>query len=244
MALPRIATPTYKLTIPSIKKAINYRPFLVKEEKILLLALESDDENQITDAVCNIIENCISEQVTVKDLAMFDIEYIFLQLRAKSKGEELELEIECEDCKNPIGAKVNLNDVSVQEKEGHNTKIELTDSVGVVMKYPSIEVRKMMSEDKSEMENIFNSLVHCIDSIWDENQVYASKDHTLKELEDFFESLPEQQFDKIQKFFTTMPSLHHDINIKCNASTGKGKNKKVCGWKSTKRLEGLHSFFA
>ena len=244
MALPRIATPKYELQVPSTGNIIKYRPFLVKEEKILLLALESEDETQIMNAIADIIGNCIDEDIDVKSLAMFDIEYIFLQLRAKSKGEDLDLELPCGKCENPIPFKVNLLDVKVSHTEGHSNKIELTNDIGVVMKYPSIKVKSELNEDATEVENIFHSLANCLDTIWDKDSTYPAKDHTKKELEDFFESLPESEFTKIQNFFTTMPVLKHEINVKCNAKTGKGKEKKTCGWKDTKVLEGLQSFFA
>jgi len=245
MALPRITTPNYKLKIPSTGQEVEYRPFLVKEEKILLIALESEDENQIMDAVSNIIDNCLTGDFNVRELAMFDIEYIFLQLRAKSKGEELELEISCGDCNAPIPLSVMLSDIEVQKTEGHTNKIELSNDIGVIMKYPSIDLKLKMNPDLTEMENIFVSLVNCLDSIWDKDQVYSHKDHTEQELQDFFESLPESEFDKIQKFFTTMPVLKHELDVKCTAKVdGKGKTKKSCGWKSTKVLEGLQSFFA
>ena len=175
---------------------------------------------------------------------MFDIEYIFLQLRAKSKGEEIELESKCEKCDNPIPFTINLTDVEVKKTEGHTNKIKLSDDIGVIMKYPTIDVKANFDEDASDVENIFTSLVGCLESIWDNESVYPAKDHTRQELEDFFDSLPEAEFEKIQKFFTTMPQLKHEIEIKCKMKVGKGKTAKPCGWKETKVLEGLQSFFA
>ena len=244
MSLPRIATPNYELTIPSSDKVVHYRPFLVKEEKILLLALESEDESQIMNAVTDIINNCVTEDVDAKNLAMFDLEYIFLQLRAKSKGEDLSLEMPCGKCGTAIPFTLNLLDVKVIHTEGHTNKIELTDNVGVIMKYPSIKLKEGLEDGASEVENIFASLIGSLDSIWDKDSIYAAKDHTKKELEDFFESLPEKEFTKIQDFFTSMPILKHEIDLKCKAKTGKGKEKKPCGWKEKKVLEGLQSFFA
>jgi hypothetical protein len=244
MALPRISVPKYNLTLPSTSKILQYRPFLVREEKILLLALETEDETQIMNAVVDIIDNCISENINAKTLPMFDIEYIFLQLRAKSKGEDLELEVPCGKCKAPISFKFNLLDVNVFHTEGHENKIELTNGIGVMMKYPSITIKENLDDNATEVENIFSSLIGCLDSIWDSESVYPAKDHTKQELEEFFDSLPEAEFLKIQKFFTTMPILKHELEIKCNAKTGSGKNKKSCGWKETKVLEGLQSFFA
>ena len=244
MSLPRIATPKYELTLPSSNKIVHYRPFLVKEEKILLLALESEDETQIMNAVTDIINNCVSEDIDAKNLPMFDLEYIFLQLRAKSKGEDLNLEVPCGKCETPIPFNLNLLNVKVVHTKGHTNKIELTNNIGVIMKYPSIKLKEGLDTEASEVENIFSSLTGCLDSIWDKDSTYPAKDHTNEELEEFFESLPEKEFVKIQDFFTTMPVLKHEVDIKCNAKTGKGKEKKTCGWKEKKVLEGLQSFFA
>lgn len=240
MALPRITTPQYVLTIPSTGEEVKYRPFLVKEEKILLIALESENEKQIMVAVKNIIDNCLDGKVDIDSLAMFDIEYIFLQLRAKSKGEEIELEVECEKCKNPIGFVVNINEVKVDIGEGHSNEIKLSDDIGVVMKYPNLDMKANFNEDASEMENIFSSLVLCLDTIWDKDSTYPAKDHTQEELHDFFESLPEAEFEKIQNFFVTMPQLKHEVDIKCKHKV----DKKPCGYKGKRVLEGLNSFFA
>ena len=244
MALPRIAIPKYELTVPSSNKVVKFRPFLVKEEKILLLAIESENEIQIMDAVTDIINNCVFEDIDARTLAMFDIEYIFLQLRAKSKGEDLELETLCGKCKTPISFTLNLLNVNVAHTEGHTNKIELTDNIGVIMKYPSIDLKAGLDSEATEVENIFSSLIGCLDSIWDKDSVYAAKDYTQQELEEFFDSLPESEFIKIQAFFTTMPVLKQEVEVKCISKTGKGKTAKLCGWKETKVLEGLQSFFA
>jgi len=245
MALPRITTPKYQLTLPSTGNVLNYRPFLVKEEKILLLALETEKEETIMNAVADIIDSCVSEKVNAKTLPMFDLEYIFLQLRAKSKGEEIDLEIECQECKNPISFNVNLMNVGVKTEKEHTNKIELTDNIGIIMKYPSIESKIGMEENgsDSDVEMIFTSLVSCLETIWDKDSTYPAKDHTKEELHEFFESLPDTEFQKIKEFFNTMPKLSHEVELKCNFKTGKGKDKKVCGWKDKKVLEGLQSFF-
>lgn len=243
MPLPKIETPEYELTIPSTDKSVKYRPFLVKEEKILLIALETEDETQIINAVHNIIGSCLFGDINVSDLAMFDIEYIFLQLRSKSKGEEVDLMLECGNCKQQVPFVLNLTDVSVQRTEGHQKTIELDNDIGVTMKYPSMELRSLFNNERSDIENIFESLVLCLDSIHDKETVYPSKDHTKKELDDFFDSLPESEFKKIQHFFETMPALKHDIEIPCNNRVGKGKSAKPCGHKNKQTLEGLQSFF-
>ena len=244
MPLPKIEVPQYELTMPSSGELVKYRPFLVREEKILLLAMESEDEGQMIDAVQDIIRNCLYGEVDVETMPMFDVEFVFLQLRSKSKGEEVDLTFECEKCKSSIPVKINLNDVKVQEKENHSKKISLTDDIGVVLKYPSISLQKVIQDtDESEVTTIFKTIISCIDHIWDKETVYSSKDHSSEELAEFIESLPDSSFTKLQQFFDTLPSLKHDVNIKCHARVGKGKNKTSCGWSKTKTLEGMGSFF-
>lgn len=243
MALPKIAVPKYQLTIPSSGKEISYRPFLVKEEKILLIAMESEDEMQMTHAITDIILNCVYEEIDVKNLPMFDIEYIFLQLRAKSKGEIIDLTFECGKCNKPITAQVDLAKIDITRTEGHDIKIPLSDNVGIIMKYPSMEIQNVIKKENSDVENIFTTISFCIESIWDKESVYSTKDHTKQELNEFLESLPDDAFTKIQKFFDTVPVLKHDIEIKCTSKNGKAKNASICGWKETKTLEGLGSFF-
>ena len=244
MPLPRIETPKYELTIPSSGKVVKYRPFLVKEEKILLIAMESEDEDQMSNAIEEIITNCVFDpDLDVSKLALFDVEYIFLQLRLKSKGEEVNLSFECEQCKTSVPVTLNLMDVKVIKTEGHENNIKLSNNIGVIMGYPSINLKSKINADNTEVENIFQSLVFCLESIYDEETVYNAKDQTEQEIMDFFESLPEKEFEKIQNFFTTLPVLKHDLEIKCSAQSGKGKSKKKCGYTQTKTLEGLQSFF-
>jgi len=243
MALPTIAVPKYQLKIPSSGKEVNYRPFLVKEEKILLIAMESDKEEEMTTAIKDIIHNCVYEDLDVKNMPMFDIEYIFLQLRAKSKGEIVDLSFECGKCKKPIAIQVDLSKIEITRTEGHDIKIPLSDDVGVIMKYPSMDIQKVISKENSDVENVFTTISFCIESIWDKETVYASKDHTREELNEFMESLPDESFTKIQNFFDTVPVLKHEVELKCTSKNGKGKNASICGWKDTKTLEGLGSFF-
>ena len=244
MTLPRIAVPKYTLIIPSSGKEISYRPFLVKEEKILLIAMESGEEKEMIGAVQNIIENCVYDDLDVKNMPMFDIEYIFLQLRAKSKGEIVDLSFDCGKCEKPINVQIDLSKIEITKTEGHDPKIPLSDDVGVIMKYPSMEIQNIINKEKSDVENVFSTITSCIDSIWDKESVYASKDHTKEELNDFLESLPDDSFTKIQKFFDTVPVLKHEFELKCTSKNGKGKKATICGWKETKTLEGLGSFFA
>ena len=244
MALPTIAVPKYQLKIPSSGKEVSYRPFLVKEEKILLIAMESDKEEEMTTAIKDIIHNCVYEDLDVKNMPMFDIEYIFLQLRAKSKGEIVDLSFECGKCKKPISIQVDLSKIEITRTEGHNIKIPLSDDVGVIMKYPSMDIQKVISKENSDVENVFTTISFCIESIWDKETVYASKDHTREELNEFMESLPDDSFKKIQNFFDTVPVLKHELELKCTSKNGKSKNASICGWKGTETLEGLGSFFA
>ena len=244
MTLPRIAVPKYTLIIPSSGKEISFRPFLVKEEKILLIAMESGEEKDMMGAIQDIIENCVYDDLDVKNMPMFDIEYIFLQLRAKSKGEVVDLSFECDKCKKPITTQIDLSKVEITRTEGHDPKIPLSDDVGVIMKYPSIEIQSIINNDKTDVENIFSTIIFCIESIWDKESVYATKDHTKQEINDFLESLPDDSFTKIQKFFDTVPVLKHEFELKCTSKNGKGKKATICGWKETKTLEGLGSFFA
>ena len=243
MGLPTITVPKYSLKLPSSGKEIKYRPFLVKEEKILLIAMESDDQKQMTGAINTIIKNCIFEDLDVHNMPMFDIEYIFLQLRAKSKGEIVDLSYECEKCKKQIPTQVDLTKIEVTRIEGHTNKIELSSDVGVIMKYPSIAMQDTISTDNTDVENVFATVTTCIDSIWDKENVFSAKDHTRDEIDKFVESLPDESFQKIQKFFDTVPVLKHDIDVKCLNKNGKGKKASVCGHTEKRTLEGLASFF-
>ncbi|SVA53292.1 uncharacterized protein METZ01_LOCUS106146, partial [marine metagenome] len=243
MALPIIAVPKYQLTIPSTNKEVNFRPFLVKEEKILLIAMESEDEAQMTTAIRDIIGNCIYEKLEVSQMPMFDIEYIFLQLRAKSKGEVIDLSFDCTKCQKPIKTDIDISKITITKTEGHDPKIPLSDDVGVIMKYPSMEIQNIINKENSDVENIFSTISSCIESIWDKETVYSSKDHTKAEIDQFLESLPDSAFTKIQKFFDTVPVLKHEFELKCQNKNGKGKKASICGHKETKTLEGLASFF-
>ena len=247
MGLPTIAVPEYTLTIPSTKKEIKYRPFLVKEEKILLLAMETEDQKQIINATKTIIKNCVFGDIDVDTLATFDIEYIFLQLRGKAKGEDIELKYKCPKCENDIAVTVNTDEVQVLFKDDHTDNIKLTEHLGVIMKYPNIDSQLKIAEheekDRPEIEALFDTIVDSIDCIYDNDTTYASKDHTEKEMTDFLESLTDKQFQKISKFFETMPAIRHQVKLVCTGKT-KGKNKKSCVYTEEITLEGLNSFFA
>ena len=248
MGLPTIAVPQYSLTVPSTKKKIKFRPFLVKEEKILLIALESENQEQIINATKTTLQNCIFGDVNISDLSTFDIEYIFLQLRGKAKGEDIELKFECPDCKGEIINSINIDTIKVKQQDGHDNNIRITDDLGVVMKYPNIDLQSKIETDTKEKNNIdtlFYTMIKCIDYIYDKENTYPSKDHTEKEITDFVESLTDNHFQKISKFFETMPSLKHEIELHCtNKVKGKGKTKdKICDHKEKMMLEGLANFF-
>ena len=248
MGLPTIAVPEYTLTIPSTKKEVKYRPFLVKEEKILLLAMESEKTEEIIDATIKIIENCVYGDVDVNEMPTFDIEYIFLQLRAKAKGEILDLKYKCPKCELEIPIGINIDDIKVRETKEHTKDIKITEELGVMMRYPNMSLQTKISQstsDKPEIESLFETMTACIDYIYDKETTYPSKDHTEKEMNDFLESLTDSQFQKLSKFFETSPALKHDIDLHCkNKVKGKGKEKKECGYKEKITLEGLNSFFA
>ena len=239
MPLPKIATPTYQMVLPSTKKTINYRPFLVKEEKLLVLALESEDQKQITTAIKSVIKNCISTRgIKVETLPTFDIEYLFLNIRGKSVGEEVEVLITApDDGETQVPCKIALDEIQVIEPEGHNKTIQLDDSLRMDMKYPSLE--QFISNnfgigDDMSLEKSFEVITSCIDKIYNEEEVWDSSDVSKKELMEFLEGMNSSQFKDIEKFFETMPKLSHTIEV-TNPKTGE---------KSDVTLEGLSSFFA
>lgn len=236
MPLPKLVAPTYELELPSTGQKIKYRPFLVKEEKILLLAMESEDEKQMINAVQVILKNCIQTKLKVDDLSIFDIEYLFLNIRAKSVGEEIELNITCpDDGETMVPVTINVEDIKVQKSDEHERIIALNDSISIVMKYPSMEmfVQNNLSGNV-KTEDIFQISSSCIEQVVDGEEVYEVKSFSKKEINEFLDSLDTNQFMKIQKFFETMPKLSHKINV-VNPNTKK-ENEVV--------IEGLASFFA
>ena len=237
MALPIMNTPTYELVIPSSKKKIKYRPFLVKEEKALLIAQQSDDATTMASTLKGVISACTFEKIDVNSLAMFDIEYIFCQLRAKSVGEISELAFNCLECNDPKGkitVNIDLTKVDVKLDPNHTTKIDLFDDVGVTMKYPDFElINKLKNVDENDMNAVFDIIVQCIDSIYTDDQIYAAIDSSKEELTSFLDNLTQEQFAKIQNFFETMPRLEHTIEFDC----------PNCGFHHKHVLQGLDSFF-
>ena len=239
MPLPKIATPTYELELPSTGETIQYRPFLVKEEKLLVIALESEDTKQITTAIKTVIKSCIQTKgIKVDSLPTFDIEYLFLNIRGKSVGEEIEVNITCpDDGETEVQTTVNLDDIKVIKNEEHTNKIKIDDSVMMEMRYPSLDQfikNNFEFSDKSQMDQSFELIGSCIDKIYTEDEVWSTSDCSKKEVTEFLESMNSSQFKEIEKFFETMPKLSHTINVK-NPNTKKD-NEIV--------LEGLAAFFA
>ena len=240
MPLPKIATPQYTLDLPSTGKSIKYRPFLVKEEKILILALESEDVKQITSAIKQILKDCIiTKGIKVEELPTFDIEYIFLNVRAKSVGEAIELIVTCsDDGTTEVPVKVYIDEIQVQKDPNHSTDINLGDGLVLRMKYPSLnEFIKnnfdFSSNDVSSIEKSFDIVSSCIDMVFNADESWAAADCTKKELNDWIETLTSQQFQEVEKFFNTMPKLAHTFKV-TNPNTEK---------ESEVTLEGLTSFF-
>jgi len=239
MPLPKISTPTYELELPSTGKPIQYRPFLVKEEKLLILALESENTKEITTAIKNVIKACIiTKGLKVETLPTFDIEYLFLNIRGKSVGEEIEVNIICpDDGETYVPVKISIDDIQVQKKEEHTNKIKVDDSIVMEMRYPSLDQFIKSNFDFSSdnsMDQSFDLVATCIDKIYNEDEVWAAADVTKKELVEFLEQMNSTQFKEIEKFFETMPKLSHEVKVK-NPQTDV---------ESTVVLEGLSSFFA
>lgn len=231
MALPQVALPTYELTIPSNKKKIRYRPFVVKEEKLLLIALETEDEKEIETAVRTLLKGCIQTRIKLEDLAIFDLEYIFLQIRAVSVGEVIEMNVTCQDDgKTQVKYNLNLAEVQVQFPEGHNTKIELSDKMGIIMKYPGFNsfVKSSIAGKQPSADTIIDVIADCIDQIYDGEDVYDSSTTKKKEFVEFVENLTNNQFEKLQKFFETAPSLSHTFKV-TNPNTGEPSEYTISG---------------
>ena len=238
MPLPTISTPTYELTLPSSNRKIKYRPFLVKEEKILILAMESQDTKQIARAVKDVISHCIlSKGIKVEKLATFDIEYLFLNIRGKSVGEQIEVMVTCpDDGKTQVPASINVDSIKVQKDENHSTDISLDDVYTLRMKYPSLtEFIKNNFSAMQEMnvDDTFDLIASCIDQVYSEEESWASEECTKKELTTFIESLNSSQFKKVETFFETMPKLSHTVTV-TNPNTKKENEVKI---------EGLQNFF-
>ncbi len=238
MPLPKLNTPTYELTLPSSNRKVKYRPFLVKEEKILLIAMESEDEKEMQNAVKQILKNCIlTRGISVDKLAVFDIEYLFLNIRGKSVGEDIKLNIVCPDDEvTEVEVSVNVEDVKIQKSDKHDPVIQLTDQVAIVMKYPSMEMfvkNNITGESQQKVDTIFDMTIDCISQVVEGEDVLEAKSFSKKEMLEFVETFDTQQFQKIQDFFETMPKLSHTIKV-LNPKTNV---------ESEVVIEGLSSFF-
>jgi hypothetical protein len=239
MPLPKIATPVYELEIPSLKKNIRYRPFLVKEEKILIIAMESEDTKQIANAVKTVISNCIlTKGIKIDNLATFDIEYLFLNIRGKSVGETVDVLITCpDDGTTQVPVSINLDDINVEVDEKHSRDIKLDENLTLRMKYPSMQefIKNNFGNDMNvSVDDTFDMICACIEQIYNEEESWSASDCTKKELTEFLEQLTTNQFKQIESFLETMPKLSHTLKLK-------NPNTEV---ESEVVLEGLTSFFA
>ncbi len=243
MALPIVSTPTYELTVPSTGEKVSYRPFLVKEEKTLLMAAEDQNISTITKAMRDIISTCTEGEVDLKNLAPYDIEYIFLQLRGKSVGDVINLNlkkpdsIECEEseCPGSTEIKVNIDDIKIDTSKIVDSKIELTEDIGIKLGFPQLDsVQKYTTKGGAmDASAVFKMINDCIEYIWEGKEIYKAKDSTQKELNDFIESLNTEQFNKIRNFFESMPRLRHEVTWTCSK----------CDKSAPLLLEGIDSFF-
>ena len=237
MSLPKINTPEYRLNVPSTDEEIRYRPFLVKEEKVLLIAQETGTDKATYEAIRTIIKSCTLDEIDIDRLPLFDMEYIFLNIRAKSVGEVAKLKVKCpDDEKTEVDVEVDLTKIQVQMDDSHDARIELTDDIGVLMQYPNfgtVTNQSIETPKGQETEKLFDMISDCMYQIWHGEETYDAMDYSTKERKAFLDSLNHQQFEKLQNFFETMPTLKHDvevINPKTNVT-------------STLTLQGLSSFF-
>ena len=238
MPLPKIATPTYELELPSTGQTIEYRPFLVKEEKLLVLALESEDDKEITTAIKNVIKSCINTKgIKVDTLPTFDIEYLFLNIRGKSVGEDIELKLLCpDDNETYVPVNIPIDEIGVVRNDEHTNKIKLDNSLMMEMRYPSLAEFIKNNFDFNgnvNMDQSFDLIGSCIDKIYNAEEVWVATDCTKKEITSFLDQMNSQQFKKIETFFETMPKISHTVKV-TNPKT-KVESEVV--------LEGLSSFF-
>jgi hypothetical protein len=236
--LPTLSVPTYEVALPSTGKTVKYRPFLVKEEKVLLLAMESEDEKQIESAVRDILKNCIQTRgFKVESLASFDLEYLFLKIRSVSAGSEVKMKVTClDDNETQVTVSIDLDEVEVEKPEGHTNKIMIQDDVGMVMKYPGMDQFiqiTLLNKDLSTTEELFTLIAKCVDQIFSGEEVWEASDLKPQYIIDFLDQMTQEQFEKVQQFFETMPVLRHSFKV-INPNTGV---------ESTYTLEGLQSFF-
>ena len=242
--LPKIDVPVYNVKLISKDKTFQFRPFTVKEEKLFLMANESEDLNSVVDTIKQILNNCILDEFDINSLPLFDIEYLFLNIRARSISEVINLKYKCNNnildeetkeekkCNNVVEIDLNVLDIKPEKQESHTSKIEITERMGMVMKYPSFETLKNF-DIENQSDSIIKTTIGCIDYIYDQDSIYYAKDNTEEELIEFVESMQAKDLEKIKAFFDTMPKMKRDIDFKCNK----------CGHEEKVELEGIQNFF-
>ena len=235
-----MSTPTYTMVVPSTDATVKYRPFLVKEEKALLIAQQSEDAMVMVETLKNVVKDCVQDKIDISKLATFDLEYMFMQIRGKSVGETIDLVLACDEDhgeqneKARVNYTVNINEITVDKNPDHKNKIELYGNVGLVMKYPTIQdLKKLQGLDENDLDKIFDVIALSIDYIYDGDQLYHGKEQKHEELIAFLGNLTSEQFMNVQRFFETMPKLKHHVVYDC----------PVCGKHHDKVLEGIQSFF-
>ena len=234
MALPKLETPVYELEQPSTGETIKYRPFLVKEQKTLMMASESNDDKQVKEALAGLISNCTFSKIDPFKIPIFDVEFLFLRIRGKSVGEKIDLSLLCpDDNETRVNKSVNLEEIGVNMKVGHTNEIDITDNIKMVMRYPTLNDMTDMSADANNIEDVFSMIRRCVHEIHDDKKVYNRVDISDKELEEFIDSLTGEQFEKVGGFFETMPKVQHSVEV-TNPKTKK-KGEVV--------IEGIQSFF-
>lgn len=237
MALPLNTAPIYNLVIPSSGQQVKFRPFLIKEEKSLMVAQQSESPKVMMDTLKDVVKSCIKDEINVDKLATFDLEYIFTQIRAKSVGEQVDLYLKCDTCEDEKAVTkvaLDLTKLEVEKNPDHSNKIKLFDDVGVVMLYPSVElIEKIQTLDSSNLDSVFNVVIECIDYIYTSSEVFHSKEQSKQDMLEFLNNLSSEQFVKIQSFFETLPKLRKELDYSC----------PVCGKSHHKVLEGISSFF-
>lgn len=238
--LPKLDVPIYETKLISTGETIRYRPFLVKEQKLFLMANESDDSKETINAIKQVLRNCILDEIDIENMATFDIEYVFLQLRARSVGEVVNLKFTCNNtveedkkCSNTVNVDVNVLEIEPTLNPEHTSKIQISEKIGVVMKYPTFNSVDILGLDTDNMDEILNVIISCIEYIYDEDQIYYAKDTPKKELVEFVENMKQSDLEKISKFFDTLPKIKKEIDFDC----------KKCGYSEKIMLEGVQSFF-
>lgn len=240
MALPKMDVPLYEVYLPIAKKTVKYRPFLVKEQKLLFMAAESDDGVVVENTIRQVLQNCVVDGIDIENLSLIDLEYFFIHLRAKSVGEVVESKFRCEnlvndeECGNVMDVQTNLTEITVQNIDSYDDMVKITDTIGVKMRLPKYTLFQKANDKEDLSEFLFDMIIDCIEYIYDGEQIYYSKDIENEELVDFLDNLNQNQFKKIQDFFDTIPKIDKKVETVC----------KKCGYKHSIKFDGLESFFA